>query len=88
MKEGKPQETQPGQGLDDEALAQAAGGASYTITINNGQQPRSPVAIFQPAPPGDSLGHAWRAASPSPGQSGINWETDYSFAINLNPFGK
>ena len=38
---------QQGQPLDDEALDQAAGGTSYSLTFTNSSTQLSSVAVFQ-----------------------------------------
>lgn len=73
---------QQGQPLDDEALDQAAGGTSYTLTFTNSTAQSPSLLVFQ-APQGQPLAPAsvaWfstPAWTPSPQ---VDWTVNYSLS--------
>lgn len=74
---------QQGQPLDDEALDQAAGGASYTLTFTNSSPQLPSVAVFQTYKglASGAASVAWFSSpawTPSPQ---FDWTVDYSLFL-------
>lgn len=82
---------QQGQPLDDEALDQAAGGASYTLTFTNSSPQLSSVAVFQTYK-GQTLAPAsvaWLSKPTWTPSTQFNWTVDYSvYSTLLGTTGK
>lgn len=82
---------QQGQPLDDEALDQAAGGASYTLAFTNSSPQLPSVAMFQTykSQPSSPASVAWFSSPTWTPSTQFDWSVDYSvYSTLLGTTGK